>query len=283
MAVVDPGDEVMFIRPPWFFYEAYIAASGASPVRVKIKPETFDLDLGAIEAAITARTKAIIVNSPNNSTGKIYGPETLKALATLLGRESQKNGRTIYLISDEAYSRIIYDGRSYISPTAFYAHTLLLYTYGKTLLMPGQCIGYIALSPTMPEREQLRAALFTAQVLTGYAFPNALMQYALPELEPLSIDIPRLQKKRDHVVAELKRIGYDVHTPEGTFYLLPRSPIADDWLFTELLAQDNILCLPGEVVEMPGYFRISLTANESMIEAALPGFAKAFGKLKGSR
>jgi aspartate aminotransferase len=135
----------------------------------------------------------------------------------------------------------------------------------------------------MPEREQLRDALFTAQVLTGYAFPNALMQYALPELEPLSIDIPRLQKKRDHVVAELERIGYDVHAPEGTFYLLPRSPIADDWMFTELLAQDNILCLPGEVVEMPGYFRISLTANESMIEAALPGFAKAFEKLKGSR
>lgn len=283
MATVDPGDEVIFISPPWFFYEAYIAASGARPVRVKIKLETFDLDLEAIEAALTPRTKAIIINSPNNPTGKIYPPETLKALARLLETASQKNGRAIYLLSDEAYSRIIYDGRSYVSPSAFYSGSLLLYTYGKTLLTPGQRIGYIALSPTMPGREDLRDALFTAQVLMGYAFPNALMQYALPDLEPLSIDIPRLQKKRDYLVTQLKRMGYDVHSPEGTFYLLPRSPMADDWAFTELLARENILCLPGEVVEMPGYFRISLTANESMIEAALPGFAKALQHLTVSR
>jgi aspartate aminotransferase len=200
----------------------------------------------------------------------------------LLETASQNNGRTIYLISDEAYSRIIYDERSYSSPTAFYLHTFLLYTYGKTLLIPGQRIAYIALPPTMPEREGLRDALLSAQVLMGYAFPNALMQYVLPELEPLSIDIPRLQKKRDVLVSALRQMGYDVHSPEGTFYLLPRSPIPDDWTFTERLAEENILCLPGEVVEMPGYFRISLTANETMIEAALPGFAKALEHLKVS-
>lgn len=274
-AIIDPGDEVIFISPPWFFYEVYIAASGALPVRVKIDLATFDLDLAAIQAAITPRTRAIIVNSPNNPTGKIYPPQTLKALADLLSAASQNNGRTLYLISDEAYWRIRFDGRDYPSPAVFYPNALLLYTYGKTLLAPGQRIGYIALPPAMPGREALRNALFTAQLLTGWAFPNALLQHALEDIEPLSIDIPRLQDKRDWMVGELRRMGYELHSPEGTFYLLPRSPLADDWAFSELLAEHDILCLPGEVVEMPGYFRISLTANEQMIERALPGFEKA--------
>lgn len=271
-AIIDLGDEVIFISPPWFFYEVYIAASGAVPVRVKIEPQSFDLDLKAIRQAITPRTRAIIVNSPNNPTGKIYPPQTLEALAGLLGEASQENGRTIYLISDEAYWRIRFDDRDYPSPSAFYPNTFLLYTYGKTLLAPGQRIGYIALPPAMLEREGLREALFTAQLLTGWAFPNALLQHALADIDSLSIDLPRLQKKRDWMVSELRRMGYAVHNPEGTFYLLPRSPIPDDWAFTELLAEHAILCLPGEVVEMPGYFRISLTANEQMIERALPGF-----------
>lgn len=273
-AIVDPGDEVIFVSPPWFFYEFYIAASGAVPVRVRIDPQTFDLDLAAIQAVITPRTRAVLINSPNNPTGKIYPLETLRALADLLEVASQQNGRTLYLISDEAYWRIRYDGRGYPSPTAFYPNTLLLYTYGKTLLSPGQRIGYIALPPTMLGRELLREALLTAQLLIGWAFPNALLQHALADFEPLSIDLGRLEK-RDWLVTELRGSGYQVHSPEGTFYLLPRSPLADDWAFTELLAKHDILCLPGRVVEMPGYFRISLTASEEMIEQALPGFAQA--------
>lgn len=274
-AVVDPGDEVIFISPPWFFYEALIAAAGASPVRVKIDLETFDLDLGAIAAAITAKTRAIIVNSPNNPTGKIYPPRTLEGLARLLTEASQHYDRPVYLLSDESYSRIIFDDRDYPSPTAYYPNSLLIYTYGKTLLAPGQRLGYIALPPTMPDRELLRAAIFASQVMTGYAFPNALLQYALPDLERLSIDIAHLQHKRDRLVAALRDTGYQVHVPEGTFYLLPRSPWADDWAFTDLLAEYDILCLPGAVVELPGYFRISLTANDAMIDRALPGFAAA--------
>lgn len=124
-------------------------------------------------------------------------------------------------------------------------------------------------------RELLREALLTAQLLIGWAFPNALLQHALADFEPLSIDLGRLEKKRDWLVTELRGSGYQVHSPEGTFYLLPRSPLADDWAFTELLAKHDILCLPGRVVEMPGYFRISLTASEEMIEQALPGFVQA--------
>lgn len=156
----------------------------------------------------------------------------------------------------------------------------MLYTYGKVLLTPGQRIGYIALPPTMPDRELMRNALFVSQLVTGWAFPNALLQYALPDLERVSIDIENLQHKRDWMVGELGEMGYDVHSPEGTFYLLPRSPWADDWAFCELLAGRDIFVLPGTVCEIPGYFRISLTANESMIERALPGFAAAMEQAK---
>jgi aspartate aminotransferase len=150
-----------------------------------------------------------------------------------------------------------------------------VYTYGKTLLTPGQRLGYLAIAPDMPDREQLRAALFASQIASGIAFPNAVMQYSMPELEKLCIDLELLQHKRDWMVRELSGMGYHVGAPEGTFYLLVRSPLADDVAFTDQLAQQGIFCLPGSVAEVPGYFRISLTANEAMIARALPGFAAA--------
>lgn len=279
-ALTDPGDEVIFISPPWFFYEAMIVAHDTVPVRVKIDIETYDLDIDAIAAAISERTRAIIINSPNNPTGKIYPAETLEQLAAALNEASERNGRPIYLLSDEAYSRIIFDGRDFPSPTAFYPNSLLLYTYGKTLLTPGQRMGYIALPPTMPAREPLRAALLAAQLVTGFAFPNALLQHALSELEPLSIDITGLERKRDWLVEELRGMGYELQVPEGTFYLLVRSPLADDLAFAEILAEHKVFCLPGTVTELPGTFRLSLTANNDMIERALPGFAAAMQQAK---
>jgi aspartate aminotransferase len=273
--VVDPGDEVIFISPPWFFYEAMIVASGAKPVRVKIDAQSFDLDITAIQAAITPRTRAIIVNSPHNPTGKIYPAETLQALGRLLSEASRANGRTIYLLSDEAYSRIIFDGRDYPSPLSFYPSSFLIYTYGKTLLTPGERLGYIALSPQMAERDAVRAAITTTQFTMGYAFPNALLQHALADLEKLSIDIPHLQEKRDWMVGALRGMGYQANLPEGTFYLVVKSPLPDDQAFAALLAEYNVLVLPGIIAEMPGYFRISLTANDDMIQRSLPGFAAA--------
>jgi aspartate aminotransferase len=278
--LVDPGDEVIFISPPWFFYETMIAADDAVPVRVKVRSDDFDLDVDAIAAAITPRTRAVLVNSPHNPTGKIYPPDTLAALGRLLSDASRRHGRTIYLLSDEAYSRILFDGNAFHSPTQFYPASVLLYTYGKTLLTPGQRLGYLALGPDFPGREALRAPIFVAQLLTGYAIPNALLQHALPDLEDLTLDLDHLQRKRDWMVRELRRMGYDVHVPEATFYLLPRSPMPDDWAFTELLAEYGIFVLPGSVVEMPGYFRLSLTANDAMIERALPGFAAAMERAR---
>jgi aspartate aminotransferase len=273
--VIDPGDEVIMSTPPWFFYESMTLAVGGVPVYVDTLPAPFDLDLKAIEKAITPRTRAIFVNSPNNPTGRIYPPAILQGLAAILEAASRKNGRTIYLLSDEAYSRIIYDGRPFYSPTEYYANSFLLYTYGKTLLTPGQRIGYLALPPHIEHRQELRDAIYMAQIVTGYVFPNALLQHALKDIEKLSVDIGALQRKRDRMVAALRGMGYDVHVPEGTFYLLPRSPIADDWAFVELLGEYNISCLPGSTIGCPGYFRISLTANDEMIEHSLAGFDAA--------
>jgi aspartate aminotransferase len=274
-AVLEEGDDVIYNSPPWFFYEALILANNGHPVRVKIRPDNHDLDLKAIAAAITPRTRAIIVNSPNNPTGRIYPPETLAALGEILAEASRRNGRTIYLLSDEAYSRILYDGRTFPSPAAYYGPTFVLYTYGKTLLMPGQRLGYVAMAETMPDRPPLRIGLLAAQIINGYAFPNALLQHALPDLEELSIDIDHLQAKRDRLVSELRQMGYSLHSPEGTFYLLVRSPWGDDLAFCERLADYDIFCLPGAVFEMPGYFRISLTANDGMVERSLTGFELA--------
>lgn len=277
-ALVEPGDEVVFVSPPWFFYEAMIAAQGATPVRVKIDPDSLDLDVAGIKAALTDRTRAVIVNSPHNPTGRIFPKDTLDALANVLWEAGERHGRPVFLLSDESYGRIVYDGRDFPSPTASYPLSLLLYTYGKTLLTPGQRIGYIALPPDMPQREPVRDALMAAQFVTGFAFPNALLQHALADLETLSIDVGHLQRKRDLLVGELTAMGYEVNVPEGTFYLMVRSPIEDDTAFCDLLGEHRIYVLPGTTTEMPGWFRLSLTASDEMIQRSLTGFEAALAE-----
>src|SRR5690606_22954074 len=157
----------------------------------------------------------------------------------------------------------------------YYPDSLLLYTYGKTLLTPGQRIGYIALAPEMQDKAGLREAVFAAQIAAGWAFPNALLQHALGELEKVSIDLTLLQAKRDTMVAELRRMGYELAVPEGTFYLLLHSPDTGDRAFIGRLMRTGLSVLPGSVAELPGTFRISLTASDAMIDRSLPGFRAA--------
>ena len=271
--VADEGDEVVIVRPPHFLYEPLIMAAGARAVRVDVDPRTFDLDVDAVARALTPRTRAVIVNTPHNPTGKVFPPETLKRLASVL--EAAPGGRTVYLLSDEAYNRIVFDGRPFTSPAAYYPNTMLIYSYGKQLLAPSERIGYIALPPTMPGREEVRMAIMTAQLATGYAFPNGVLQHALADLEQISVDVELMQRRRDHMVAALREMGYELHVPEATFYLLVRSPMPDDLAFTELLAEERVLVMPGSMLEAPGFFRISLTASDDMIERALPGLAAA--------
>ncbi|MEO6200436.1 MAG: aminotransferase class I/II-fold pyridoxal phosphate-dependent enzyme [Cryobacterium sp.] len=278
--VTDPGDEVIFSLPPWFLYEPILTEAGLTSVKVPIDTTTFDLDLAAIAAAITPRTRVVIVNSPNNPTGRIYPPELLRALAAMLEAASVRLNRRIYLLSDEAYNRIVYDGAAFHSPAEFYPHTLLAYTYGKTHLAPGERIGYLALPPDMPGRAELRETITALQISMGWIYPNASLQYALPRLEEFSIDIALLQRKRDRIVESLTWMGYEVRPCEGTFYLFVTSPTPDDTAFTDDLAQRGVFVLPGTMFETPGFFRISLTASEDTIERSLPLFADALSRAR---
>ena len=227
-ALADEGDEVIFLSPPWFFYELMIASAGATAVRVRLQAPDFDLDPEAIAAAITPRTRAVLINSPHNPTGRIYRQPELAALGEVLREASARHGRPIALISDESYNRIVFDGIDFRTPALDYDATITIYTYGKTLLAPGQRIGYAALTPDFPDREALNYRIFVQQLAAGWGFPNALLQHAIGDLEGLSIDIGALQSRRDRMVPALRDMGYEVTKPEGTFYVMVRSPDPDD-------------------------------------------------------
>jgi aspartate aminotransferase len=275
--VVDPGDEVVFVSPPWFFYEVMIVHAGATPVRVRCDEQTWDLDVDAIERALTRKTRLVLINTPNNPTGRIYPAETLERLGRVLAAHEETTGRPLYLLVDEAYSKVLYDGNRMITPAHHYPSTMLVHTYSKSSLAPGQHVGFLALAPSIPQadREQLRTAFLAAGVANGNGDPDNLMQYALPEIEHITLDMGRLQRRRDRVLSVLRAAGYDVHTPEATFYLMPRCPIDDDLAFAKRLAREKVLILPGRAFEMPGWFRISLTGTDEMFDRALPMFERA--------
>ena len=274
-ALLDVGDEVIFSLPPWFLYEPMLRAADAVPVKVRVRPADNDLDLDAIAAAIGPRTRAVIVNTPNNPTGRIYPPATLTALSDLLTEASARFGRPIWLISDEPYARLVFSDAEFHSPSEFYPYTLISYSYGKVLLTPGERIGWLAVSPSVPDRQSLREAIEVCQIAAGWLFPNAVLQYAIDDLEGLSIDLGALERKRDRVVSELRDAGYQLRPPEGTFYLWVRSPDPDDLKFCRRLAEHKVLVLPGTICEVPGHFRISLTGSSDMFDRALPGFRAA--------
>jgi aspartate aminotransferase len=249
------------------------------PRKVALKAPAFDLDLAAIEAAIGPRTRLVIVNSPHNPTGRIYGRTMLQALADMLERASARFGRRIFLLSDEPYRRLRFDGREFISPAAIYPWTLISYSYGKVLLAPGQRLGYLAFSPLMPagDRQALRDVMFSAQMALGWCFPNAVMQYAVADLDALSIDQAALVRRRDRLMAVLTKAGFEVLPPEGTFYLWSKWPSGDPDRHWSALADRKVFVLPGSMMNSPAHMRISLTASDAMVERALPAFS-AFAK-----
>jgi aspartate aminotransferase len=275
--LLDAGDEAVISEPAWFCYEPMLLAADAVPRKVKLKAPTFDLDLAAIEAAIGPRTRLVIVNSPHNPTGRIYSDETVRQLAELLERASARVGHRVFLLSDEPYRRLRFDGRSFRSPASFYPWTLISYSYGKILLAPGQRLGYLAISPLMPraERQALRDVMFSAQMALGWCFPNAAMQHAIPDLENLSIDQVALARRRNLLTTTLAKAGYEVLPPEGTFYLWSKWRKGDAEAQWNRLADRDVFVLPGSVMTTPDYFRISLTASDQMVERALPAFAAA--------
>jgi aspartate aminotransferase len=273
--LLDAGDEAIFSEPAWFCYEPMLVLADAVPRKVALARPAFDLDLDAIEAAIGPRTRLVIVNTPHNPTGRIYSRELLTDLAARLDRASARIGRRIFLLSDEPYRRLRFDGRAFVSPAAIYPWTLISYSYGKVLLAPGQRLGYLAISPLMPtdDRQALRDTLFATQMALGWCFPNAIMQYAVPQLEQLSIDVPALTRRRDTLTEVLTARGHAVLPPEGTFYLWVKWAGTDPERLWNALADRGVFVMPGRILSASDYFRISLTASDEMIARALPAFA----------
>ncbi len=275
--LADAGDEVIIPVPGWFCYAPMLRATNLVPVEAPLNEATFDLDIDAIERSITPRTRIVIVNSPANPTGRVYRAADWDALARVLEAASARNGRRIWILSDEPYRRIRFDGVEFASPAASYPWTVIDYSYGKVLLAPGQRLGYLALSPLIPSelRHELRGALMPIQLAIGWDFPDAIMQYSVPALESVSIDMVELTRKRDRMYAALTTAGYAVTRPEGTFYIWGRAPGSDAAAFCAGLADKGVYVMPGTLFDCPEHFRISLTATMETIERALPTLVAA--------
>lgn len=274
--VADPGDEIVVNTPWWFLYPTILEAASVQPVKVPLRQD-FSLDLEGIRNAITPKTRAILLNSPHNPSGRLVRAEEAAEIAKILTAASQAQGRPVYLISDEAFSRIVYDGKKFESPVAAYPHSMLLYTYGKILLAPGERIGFLAVPKSMPEEDRiaLRDPLMHLTIGSGWVFPNATLQRSLAEIDQIGIDIAHLQGNRDVFRNELTKAGYQVNTPEGTFFMLVKSPLSDDLAFAEILAQHDIFVTPGSMCAAPGWLRVSLCAKRDTVVDSLAGWTRA--------
>ncbi|WP_062520329.1 aminotransferase class I/II-fold pyridoxal phosphate-dependent enzyme [Demequina silvatica] len=270
--VADAGDQAIIPVPGWFCYAPMLRMHGMEPVPVALDGADFDLDVDAIGAAVTARTRVVVVNSPANPTGRVYPRAQLERLAAVLEERSAAIGRRIWILSDEPYRRIRFDGIGFTSPAAVYPWTLIDYSYGKVLLAPGQRLGYLAIGPGVPaaDREGLREALVPSQLAVGWGFPDAVMQYAVPDLEHVGIDVDELARRRDRLRGPLVESGFRVARTEGTFYLWAEAPDGDGDALAARLAERDVLVMPGSLFDRPGYFRLSLTATMATIERALP-------------
>ncbi len=278
-AILDPGDEVIIPTPCFMEYRFYVDNHQGIPKFVTSRPD-FSIDLETIKNAMTDKTKAVLINSPNNPTGRVYPREELDALASLLKEYSGKKGEPINLISDEPYKKIIFDGIKVPSIFEVYKDSFIATSFSKDLSLPGERIGYAALNPDMDDRVTVSSALVLANRILGFVNAPALMQRVINRLLNVSIDVNIYQKKRDLLCDGLASLGYEFFKPQGAFYLFPKSPIKDDIEFVSVLKDENILTVPGTGCGGPGHFRIAYCVSDETIINSMPGFERAIKKFK---
>lgn len=270
--VLNPGEEVIILTPYFVEYKFYIDNHGGVPVEVWTDRETFQLNLTAIENAITHKTRAIIICSPNNPTGVIYPAESLRKLGELLRRKEKELTRQILVISDEPYARICYDGKEVPNIFPHIQNSVIVTSHSKDLALPGERIGYLAANPRMQSVEMfMQGAIFSNRVL-GYVNAPALMQRLVAKLQRVSVDINQYREKRDLLYDNLTAMGFSMVKPDGAFYFFPKSPMADDVKFVKLALQHHILLVPGTGFGAPGHFRIAYCVDKGMIERSLPAW-----------
>ncbi|MFA7349065.1 MAG: pyridoxal phosphate-dependent aminotransferase, partial [Desulfurivibrionaceae bacterium] len=274
-SLLDPGDEVIILAPFFVEYNFYVDNHGGV-TKIVNTAQDFSLDPAAIEAAITPKTKAIIINSPNNPTGQIYSAAELAGLAEVLAKAPQ----TIYLISDEPYRKIVYDGHTVPSIFKAYRNSLIVSSYSKDLSLPGERIGYIAAHPGIEGKPQLLGAMTLANRILGFVNAPALMQRVVAELQGATVDTSIYTRRRELFCKVLREAGYEFVPPKGAFYMFPKSPIADDAKFVGLLAEEKILGVPGRGFGMEGYFRLAFCVEDAVISRSAEGFKRALAKAK---
>jgi aspartate aminotransferase len=273
-ALLDPADEVIILKPFFVEYPFYIENYGGI-VKYAMTKADFSLDIPAISKAVNRKTKAIIINSPNNPTGKVYSKKNIADLARLLKEKGRAYKKAIYLISDEPYAEIVFDSVALPSVLKAYSNSLIAYSYSKTLSLPGERIGYISINPKIHEAGDLINALILCTRIMGFVNAPALMQRIVAKLQHVAVDVKVYQKKRDLLCDGLAKAGYKFKKPQGAFYLFVQSPIPDDVSFVKMLLRKNILVVPGSGFGGPGYFRIAYCVDDATIVNSMEGFGEA--------
>jgi len=277
--ILDPGEEVIIPAPFFVEYRFYVD-NACGETRIIPPREDFSLDLEAIGEAITEKTKAVLINSPNNPTGKVYDEASIRGLAALLTERGKALNREICLISDEPYSEIVYDGVTVPSVMKIYPHSFIASSYSKSLSLPGERIGYIAVNPAMSGLGEVLGGITLCNRILGFVNAPALMQRAIAGLRGVRVDVETYRRKRDLLCDGLASVGYRVTKPEGAFYLFPKTPIADDVRFAEALRKRRILTVPGSGFYGPGHIRIAYCVDDATILGAIEGFGEVWKEFK---
>ena len=274
-AVLSPGDEVLVPSPYFVEYGNYVGNFGGVLTPVPTRPGDFSLDVAAIDAAISAKTRAIIVNTPNNPTGQIYPAEDLAALGAVLARRSAEFGRTIYLVSDEPYRQLNYTGAPIPSVFAAYAHTVVVGSFSKTLSLAGERVGYLAVNPAIEGAEELLGGLILANRILGFVNAPAIGQQILQSCAEEGVDANIYKRRRDLMADELRAAGVEFFLPKGAFYFFAKSPCEDETKFVEALLAERILVVAGRGFGLAGHVRLAFCVEEKTILGAAEGFKRA--------
>jgi aspartate aminotransferase len=277
--LLDSGDEVLIFAPYFVEYLFYADNHGGKAVAVKTHDD-FTLDMDALKDALSEKTKAVIVNSPNNPTGVVYSRKELKQLTEVLKAHSEKTGKAVYLISDDPYKKITFDGVEAVNILELYENSIYITSHSKDIALPGERIGFVAVHPKCEDAGNLMAGLIFSNRVLGFVNAPALIQRVVKNVQGVTVDVEQYKKKRDFLYGELTRIGYDVVKPQGAFYFFPKSPIDDEVEFVKKLAEKKVLVVPGRGFGCPGYFRISYCLPDSVIEGSIAGFESTFNDFR---
>lgn len=270
--LLNPGDEVMTFAPYFGEYRSYTANFDGVLVAVSPNTENFQPKLDEFEEKITAKTKAVIVNSPNNPTGVIYSEETIKKMAAILEQKQKEFGTDIYLISDEPYRELAYDGIDVPYLTKYYANTIIGYSFSKSLSLPGERIGYLVIPDEAADSEDLQSAASVATRILGFVNAPTLQQKMVAKCLDAKTDISYYDRNRETLYKGLLECGFDCIKPEGAFYMFVKSPVSDEKQFCEAAKKYNILIVPGSSFGCPGFVRIAYCVAYETIVNALPKF-----------